>query len=775
MTDTPDLSSPNGDPGRARQLFRYLGGDEWPEYRAILRVFASTFFAEFTPEEVETAVSPAGIDPSVVGDRLESLRRWGNLTVSSSVGNPSNLDDYYRKRNRYLITRAGQEVFELVEGVLAGVDEIGDVQAGRLRDLHHALKGLNELSKVGFDRADSQDLADVVRTVFDLHESFTKELTQFFTELNQRQSRYDLDADEVQFFATVLVDYVHEQLAEIERMTRPIARTLEEIISQIADLLPALQSGLAARVEREGLAKNVSVRRLMGTALEDWKHLEAWFAAHPGQASRVDGLTRQAVAAVRTLTANVTRLSRVGLGATSRRSDFVRLAGFFDQADSPERAHEIAAAAFGLGSCRRLGDLAADYDDPAPTITPWRDAPRAIVPLAMRERGETTIRGTATPITNRRQERELLRRRRERDRASIETAASELLACAGDDGHIHGAQLSNASFSMLRELISRSGLRTGIGADRVGTLGHAALLLIDRLTRLHQPPAESTSASAAVDGCDPDGAGRVSFSRAEIIDILAGLAAEHRRYWSKDAADNPDRLTGDVLDLLCDHRLVEVDGDVVWLLPPAWRYSVDVQYQQESLRRVVAAWEEPWAETWSDSIAGAGLLRDLDGNSAARLATDVRRLLDHLANPRFSASSRTEIAAALYGSAHALDTGTRRASAVTHALRCPNGPLDERELWETAGILPDRVSAPALVWWLPVAGDSPLDIHTRFALYAGLPLHLSLFALRRHPVSVDAGTSMLVVENPRLVEAAAEWTDSAVRRGCWGPATTPMR
>ena len=502
MTDTSRFSSPNSDLARARTLFRYLGGDEWHEYRTILRVFASTFFAEFTPEEVEAEVAPAGIDPPVVADRLERLRRWGNLTVSSSVDNPSNLDDYYRKRNRYLITRAGQEVFELVEGIFGGVDEIGDVQAGRLRDLHHALRTLCEMRKVGFDRANSQELADVVRSVFDLHEGFTKELTQFFTELNQWQSRYDLDADEVQFLAGVLVSYVSEQLTEIERMARPIARTLEEIIPQVADLLPALQSGLAVRVEEAGLAQNMSVRRLPGTALADWRNLEAWFAAQLGQVSRVDGLTRQAVAAVHTLTANVTRLSRVGLGAASRRSDFVRLAGFFDQADSTDLAHQVAAAAFGLGSCRRLGDLSADSDDPAPTITPWRDAPRAVVPLAMRERGETTTRGLATPIVDRRQERDLLRRQRELDRASRETAASDLLACASEDGHINGAQLSTASFSMLRDLISRSGLRIGIGSGRRHATEHGVRCEVKRIkgacTVIHCPEGKFTMHGLAV-------------------------------------------------------------------------------------------------------------------------------------------------------------------------------------------------------------------------------------------------------------------------------------
>lgn len=462
-------SGDGDDPAQARSLFRYLGGDEWQEYRAILEVFAGTFFAEFTPEEVAAAAAESGVDPAVVPDRLESLRRWGNLTVSSSIGNPSSLDDYYRRRNRYLITRSGQEVFELVERVLAKADEIGDVQAGRLRDLHRALTELGELADTGFDRVGGDDLAAAVRAVFDLHERFTTELTQFFAELNLWQSRYDLDADEVQFFAGVLVNYVAEQLTEIERMTRPIARSLERVRPHLPDLLAALRSGLAGRVEEAGLAERVAVRRLAGTRTDDWDHLAAWFAAAPGRASRLDQHTRQAVAAVRTLTANVTRLSRAGLGAASRRADFVRLAGFFDRSATIGEAHEIAAAAFGLGSCRHLGMLSKDADDPAPTVTPWRDAPRADVPVSLRERGDISQRGGSTPVHDRRKARELMSRRRELDRVARETVAAELLSRAGDGGRIDGAHMSVASFAMLRDLISRSGLRAGRNGFRTAT------------------------------------------------------------------------------------------------------------------------------------------------------------------------------------------------------------------------------------------------------------------------------------------------------------------
>ena len=274
-------------------------------------------------------------------------------------------------------------------------------------------------------------------------------------------------------FASVLVDYVSEQLTEIERMAGPIGRSLERVLARIDDLLPALQSGLAARVEEAGLSDTVAVRRLKGTDGQDWQHLAAWFVRTPGRPSRLDQHTRQALAAVRTLTTNVSRLARLGTGMSSRRSDFVRLAGFFDRAPTVEQAHLIAAAAFGLGSCRRLGTLSSDADDPEPTVTPWPDAPRATVPVSLRVRGDISTRGSASPIRDRSPELELLKRRRELERVARERTAAELLSCADEAGRIDGARLSQECFVMLRDLIGRSshGTRPGAPARRVADAG----------------------------------------------------------------------------------------------------------------------------------------------------------------------------------------------------------------------------------------------------------------------------------------------------------------
>ena len=199
-----------------------------------------------------------------------------------------------------------------------------------------------------------------------------------------------------------------------------------------------------------------------------------------------------------------------------------------------------------------------------------------------------------------------------------------------------------------------------------------------------------------------------------------------------------------------------------------------------ALRDAIDSWPEPWASDWAEGLISAGLIGGLGSDEVEPLVRDVRRLLDHLdqheptdplirhagdgqvhgrspgpSEPPFT--SRTELAAALFGSAHALDTGTRLAAFASRALRCELGAdLEGRSLWEAAGIQPDRVSAPALVWAVPVTGHSPLDEALMAARRGGLPLHVSLFAMLSHPVAVLAGTSVLVVENPRLVEAAAE-------------------
>lgn len=191
---------------------------------------------------------------------------------------------------------------------------------------------------------------------------------------------------------------------------------------------------------------------------------------------------------------------------------------------------------------------------------------------------------------------------------------------------------------------------------------------------------------------------------------------------------------------------------------PARRRSERAKRREarQAAREIASEWPEPWAREWIDEVIRAGALRGLGPAQAQVLLQNVRAVLDYLAEDRLVPISRVDLAARVLGSAHALDTGTRIEATVARALVFKLGPADNRDLWAQAGVHFDLTSAPVLTWGLPITDKCRLYPVVAAAFEAGIPLHLSRLALEAHPVGAREGSSILVVENPRVVEAAAQ-------------------
>lgn len=108
--------------------------------------------------------------------------------------------------------------------------------------------------------------------------------------------------------------------------------------------------------------------------------------------------------------------------------------------------------------------------------------------------------------------------------------------------------------------VDPSGELSDVRFPQTGTVGHAALLLADNLAQ----------------------SGEASLRRDAVDEAVADLAAEHRSYWSQ-LADSPARLADEALGLLANHRLVELDGDEVVVLPAAARYVLDITHAEASM------------------------------------------------------------------------------------------------------------------------------------------------------------------------------------------------
>ena len=181
-----------------------------------------------------------------------------------------------------------------------------------------------------------------------------------------------------------------------------------------------------------------------------------------------------------------------------------------------------------------------------------------------------------------------------------------------------------------------------------------------------------------------------------------------------------------------------------------------LQQAQQRLASQAAQWPEPWADAWAADIQASGLLAKLDAAQADDLATKVRKFLDHIPASHHTCENRGDTAARLFATAHDLDPDTRLAKAVLRALRHKHGDLADQELWARAGIRDTQVSNPVLVWRLPAVGTGTVDRIAQTATAGGIAIHLSLMALTNHPPLLDAAQPVLIVENPRIVEAAAE-------------------
>lgn len=168
---------------------------------------------------------------------------------------------------------------------------------------------------------------------------------------------------------------------------------------------------------------------------------------------------------------------------------------------------------------------------------------------------------------------------------------------------------------------------------------------------------------------------------------------------------------------------------------------------REAPLEVLRAVEPAWAQA----------VRGLPGLTVALASAAVQVLAELPGEPR----PRTELAASCAGDAHALDEGRPLASlvlrglAVSYGLAPPASAQERRELWERAGVLADAVSSTVLTLGLRPLSSGPRSARLAAAAALGDPVHLSLWDVRRTELGLTPAATVLVCENPSVLEAFA--------------------
>lgn len=271
---------------------------------------------------------------------------------------------------------------------------------------------------------------------------FNDSVRDFYAYLNAVLSRYDLAGAEYQQFKTMLLDYVDLITADVVRHAPAIVDRLNTLTPLLDDVLAAL-----ATMPRLTMPDGTVSEGLPGRSETDWQQLREWYL---GQNSRSgpDTLRAAAELALGQLITNAKRmLAPLGTG-TSRRADLLKLAGWFDRADSDD-AHRLYAATFGAYPSRHL---LLGPDEPSPrdgATTSWWDASPVDVPVSLRERGDRAARGRSAAVPDPGLDAVVLLAEAQAESEARQAAASELIAA----GVLHHARVSPAARDLLLDRV----------------------------------------------------------------------------------------------------------------------------------------------------------------------------------------------------------------------------------------------------------------------------------------------------------------------------------
>lgn len=284
-------------------------------YRQVMRTFLAAkerFAVHLRPEDVHTAMEPGQrpADVETVTKALDSLVDWGNLRADPDTARVTAVEDFYRKRFIYQLTRAG----EAAEAALGTYDEtLGRRGALQAVALHDIVTQLRALLVVAAD--DQPDPAKTHLALDALASRFTALADNARAFMGSLQRTIDLHEVEEEVFLAYkdrLIQYLERFIQDLITLGGRIAQLILslETDGRIDVLLRAAAAREAADAtpEEAGHAEQEAYLRWAGR----WDGLAAWFISRDGRESQARLLRGRALGAIPQMLAVVRSLGAPG-------------------------------------------------------------------------------------------------------------------------------------------------------------------------------------------------------------------------------------------------------------------------------------------------------------------------------------------------------------------------------------------------------------------------------------------------------------------------------
>jgi uncharacterized protein (TIGR02677 family) len=477
VTDPPSAAPLEVDDGGPTYgPFAYLSTPNAPTYRRVMRALMAEkerFTVHVRPEQVCAALRSDGgglLEEEAVSEALERLAdpTWGNLLAFPDSSRVTALEDFYRRRRLYQMSRPGEAAERALAQYDAALGTRGSLQSVALEDIVVLLTHLRDTvaeHQAGVP-ADAARTHQALRSLRERFAELAENAVAFMGSIQRTIDLHDADVEAFLAYKEQLIEYLERFIHDLLTRGAAIAELLDSIPPAGVDFLATMAAEREATDAAPGEAAT-AVAAAREVWQRQWAGLTDWFRSTPGRESEAKLLRARARAAIPALLAVVRSLHHAG-GRTDRTQDFLTLARWFAALPDDAGRHRLWRTAFGLTPVRHLSVTPETEDAWAAAdlgnATAWAQAPAVLISPQLRRTGSYERRGKAIRVADRSEAKALLIARA-REEAEQTAAARRRILTHGPRRLSAFGELDPEAFRLFIGLLGDALAAMGPGAD----------------------------------------------------------------------------------------------------------------------------------------------------------------------------------------------------------------------------------------------------------------------------------------------------------------------
>lgn len=406
----PTVLTARSEDGRL-PVFAYVDTIKAGLYRAIMRVFIRAkerFSLHLRPEDVAHELRatsfPTGLEE--IDAALKQLRAWENLRADPDTADVETVEEFYRERLLYQLTRRG----EAAERALIVFEELvavpGELQTSALADIRAHLAELELLAETA--PPDAAKIHRSLQALYGRFEELTGKAQIFIGGLQRSVDLQGADEDVFLAYKEKLIEYLERFIGDLTLASIDIAATLRRLEPCAGTLIDAAaERSVADRLDADDQALAETRELWKGR----WQGVRRWFISDGGEHSQADVLRTRALAAIPALLGAAQALHDRRVRRADRHQDFMTLARWFAEARDDAAANRLWRAAFGLSPARHLWvtqESLAEWDGAVTARSSWLDAPPLRIAPRLRMSGRYERPGGPRAVVSRDSEKKKL-------------------------------------------------------------------------------------------------------------------------------------------------------------------------------------------------------------------------------------------------------------------------------------------------------------------------------------------------------------------------------